>query len=158
MEFPELVHACSPRGCSEKNDFLPFTCDGCGKKFCLEHHRHEAHGCHGIPFLHLRYYRPLSSSQPYSHLSIPPAKPRDDKYVPVCPLCMQAITVKPGDNVNNIVDQVRAPGPVSPPAPESNIAHNPTTTVLHYCTALGPGHCLAYSCHITYSTTVLLSV
>jgi hypothetical protein len=80
MEFPELVHACSFRGCSEKNDFLPFTCDGCSKKFCLEHHRHENHGCH--------------------------AKPRDDKYVPVCPLCMQAIPVKPGDNVNNLVDAV----------------------------------------------------
>ena len=79
MEFPELVHACSLRGCGQKNDFLPFTCDGCAKKFCLEHHRHENHGCH--------------------------VKPRDDKYVPVCPLCMQAISVKPGDNVNNKVDE-----------------------------------------------------
>ena len=25
MEFPELIHACSFRGCSEKSDFLPFT-------------------------------------------------------------------------------------------------------------------------------------
>ena len=81
MEFPELVHACSYRGCMEKNDFLPFTCDGCQKKFCLDHHRHENHGCH--------------------------AKPRDDKYVPVCPLCMQAISVKPNDDVNAVIDQVK---------------------------------------------------
>ena len=26
MEFPELANACAQRGCSEKNDFLPFTC------------------------------------------------------------------------------------------------------------------------------------
>lgn len=26
MEFPELANPCSFRGCSEKNDFLPFTC------------------------------------------------------------------------------------------------------------------------------------
>jgi hypothetical protein len=152
MEFPELVHACSHRGCSEKNDFLPFTCDGCSKKFCLEHHRHEAHGCHGIHICHLRWASVVITTL-LTYVYFPSAKPRDDKYVPVCPLCMQAIAVKPGDNVNNIVDQVRAPGPVSPPA-QSNITHSNTVSP----TAAGPGHCLAYSRHIAYINTVLLSM
>jgi hypothetical protein len=30
MEFPELANACAQRGCSEKNDFLPFTCVAAG--------------------------------------------------------------------------------------------------------------------------------
>eukprot|EP00284_Hemiselmis_tepida_P011248 CAMPEP_0174916046 /NCGR_PEP_ID=MMETSP1355-20121228/1529_1 /TAXON_ID=464990 /ORGANISM="Hemiselmis tepida, Strain CCMP443" /LENGTH=145 /DNA_ID=CAMNT_0016161009 /DNA_START=114 /DNA_END=548 /DNA_ORIENTATION=+ len=88
MEFPELANACSFRGCPEKNDFLPFTCDGCGKKFCLDHHRHEQHGC-----------------------SVPP---RTDKYAPTCPLCMQAVTIMPGQDANQVIDQhIRAGCPKS---------------------------------------------
>ncbi|EKX52192.1 hypothetical protein GUITHDRAFT_65389 [Guillardia theta CCMP2712] len=96
MEFPELGAACSARGCMEKNDFLPFTCDGCKKKFCLNHHKPEAHTC--------------------------PVPPRNDKYVPVCPLCQQAITIKPGEDPNAIVDRhIRAGCPkVVAKQPKSN--------------------------------------
>ena len=67
---------------------MPAQCDGCGQKFCLAHHRHENHGCH--------------------------VKPRDDRYAPVCPLCMQAIAVKPGDNLNTVVDaHIRAGCPTA---------------------------------------------
>jgi AN1-type zinc finger protein 2 len=55
--------ACSFRGCAERNDFLPFTCNGCSKKFCLDHHKSDQHNC--------------------------PVPPRDDKYAPTCPMCQQ---------------------------------------------------------------------
>eukprot|EP00960_Hanusia_phi_P027485 746853-Hanusia_phi.AAC.1 len=71
------------------------ACDGCKKKFCLNHHKPEAHAC--------------------------PVPPRNDKYVPVCPLCQQvkilhclcalalmrwkAITIKPGEDPNAVVDR-----------------------------------------------------
>eukprot|EP00286_Rhodomonas_abbreviata_P009256 CAMPEP_0181323102 /NCGR_PEP_ID=MMETSP1101-20121128/19595_1 /TAXON_ID=46948 /ORGANISM="Rhodomonas abbreviata, Strain Caron Lab Isolate" /LENGTH=142 /DNA_ID=CAMNT_0023431085 /DNA_START=118 /DNA_END=542 /DNA_ORIENTATION=+ len=100
MEFPELANACSHRGCMEKNDFLPFTCNGCNKKFCLEHHRHENHAC--------------------------PVPPRDDKYAPVCPLCMQAVTIKSGQDANRIIDEhIRAGCPTTTVKTRKNACSHP---------------------------------
>eukprot|EP00281_Chroomonas_sp_CCMP1168_P007399 CAMPEP_0206265320 /NCGR_PEP_ID=MMETSP0047_2-20121206/29923_1 /ASSEMBLY_ACC=CAM_ASM_000192 /TAXON_ID=195065 /ORGANISM="Chroomonas mesostigmatica_cf, Strain CCMP1168" /LENGTH=159 /DNA_ID=CAMNT_0053693189 /DNA_START=55 /DNA_END=530 /DNA_ORIENTATION=+ len=88
MEFPELIHACSHRGCPEKNDFLPFTCSGCGKQFCVEHQRAEDHDC--------------------------PVAPREDKRAPTCPMCMQAVTIMPGEDANAVIDKhIRAGCPTS---------------------------------------------
>ncbi|KAJ1477129.1 hypothetical protein T484DRAFT_1822453 [Baffinella frigidus] len=70
--------ACSQRGCAERHDFLPFTCNGCNKKFCLDHHKSEQHSC--------------------------PVPSRDDKYAPTCPMCQQAVTIKPGENANQVID------------------------------------------------------
>ncbi|KAF8031790.1 hypothetical protein BT93_D0875 [Corymbia citriodora subsp. variegata] len=42
--FPDLGRHCQNPDCNLL-DFLPFTCDGCRKVFCLEHRSHKAHGC-----------------------------------------------------------------------------------------------------------------
>ncbi|KAG0470645.1 hypothetical protein HPP92_017345 [Vanilla planifolia] len=42
--FPDLGKHCEHDDCNQL-DFLPFTCDGCRKVFCLEHRTHKAHGC-----------------------------------------------------------------------------------------------------------------
>ncbi|KAJ6831370.1 zinc finger AN1 and C2H2 domain-containing stress-associated protein 11 [Iris pallida] len=42
--FPDLGEHCEQDGCNQL-DFLPFTCAGCEKVFCLEHRTYKAHSC-----------------------------------------------------------------------------------------------------------------
>ncbi|OAY64641.1 Zinc finger AN1 domain-containing stress-associated protein 12 [Ananas comosus] len=44
--FPDLGAHCEHEDCNQL-DFLPFTCDGCQKAFCLEHRTYKSHGCPG---------------------------------------------------------------------------------------------------------------
>lgn len=60
-------------------DFLPFTCDCCGKVFCLEHRTYAAHAC------------PSAGSR--------------EMQVLVCPLCARAVKLQPGDDANAAFDR-----------------------------------------------------
>mmetsp|Transcript_29428 Transcript_29428/g.40674 ORF Transcript_29428/g.40674 Transcript_29428/m.40674 type:complete len:147 (+) Transcript_29428:82-522(+) len=42
--FPNLGGHCAVSDCSQL-DFLPFTCNACKEKFCLDHRGYEAHKC-----------------------------------------------------------------------------------------------------------------
>ncbi|RWV92790.1 hypothetical protein GW17_00044801, partial [Ensete ventricosum] len=42
--FPDIGEHCQHEDCNQL-DFLPFTCHGCKKVFCLEHRSYAAHGC-----------------------------------------------------------------------------------------------------------------
>ncbi|KAJ8749867.1 hypothetical protein K2173_013782 [Erythroxylum novogranatense] len=42
--FPDLGMHCQQFECHQL-DFLPFTCDGCQKVFCLEHRSYKSHDC-----------------------------------------------------------------------------------------------------------------
>ncbi|XP_027923476.1 zinc finger AN1 domain-containing stress-associated protein 12-like [Vigna unguiculata] len=42
--FPDLGKHCQHTGCHQL-DFLPFTCHGCQKVFCLEHRSYKSHAC-----------------------------------------------------------------------------------------------------------------
>ena len=46
MEFVNSGAHCSVPDCKQQ-DFLPFTCDHCERKFCLAHRTYEAHDCEG---------------------------------------------------------------------------------------------------------------
>lgn len=43
-ELPHLGTRCAKKECRQL-DFLPFTCDACGMKYCLEHRSYVAHSC-----------------------------------------------------------------------------------------------------------------
>ncbi|CAM9380624.1 unnamed protein product [Sphacelaria rigidula] len=49
MEFHDLGKHCSAEGCNQQ-DFLPFTCNGCGNVHCLQHRTHAAHDCANANF------------------------------------------------------------------------------------------------------------
>ncbi|XP_057769440.1 zinc finger AN1 domain-containing stress-associated protein 12 [Salvia miltiorrhiza] len=42
--FPDLGRHCQKPDCHQL-DFLPFTCDGCQKDFCVEHRSAKSHEC-----------------------------------------------------------------------------------------------------------------
>ncbi|KAI0510864.1 hypothetical protein KFK09_011474 [Dendrobium nobile] len=42
--FPDLGEHCQYDDCNQL-DFLPFTCNGCRKVFCLEHRTYRSHTC-----------------------------------------------------------------------------------------------------------------
>lgn len=44
MEFIYLGSHCSHPICNQQ-DFLPFECEGCRKKFCVDHRLKKDHGC-----------------------------------------------------------------------------------------------------------------
>lgn len=58
-------------------DFLPFTCDGCKKKYCLDHRTRESHEC-------------IESN-------------KDIVEALFCPLCNQSISIKRGEDRNDTV-------------------------------------------------------
>ncbi|XP_065058953.1 AN1-type zinc finger protein 2A-like [Rhopilema esculentum] len=70
MEFPELGKHCSLENCKQL-DFLPVDCDLCKKVFCKDHVGYEQHAC--------------------------TEKYQKDRRVPVCPLCNQPVSIKPGE-------------------------------------------------------------
>ena len=63
-----------------KIDFLPFTCDRCSNKYCLDHRTYEAHVC----------------------------KHSQDRQVTAlfCPICNQSVNIKRGEDRNDIVNTI----------------------------------------------------
>lgn len=55
MEFSHIGHHCKASGCKQL-DFLPFTCELCSNRYCLDHRKPESHKCNkthlreGMPF------------------------------------------------------------------------------------------------------------
>ena len=47
MDFGDLGNHCAVSGCG-RQDFLPFTCDYCKLKLCLQHKNYENHECAGL--------------------------------------------------------------------------------------------------------------
>ena len=72
-EFVTIGAVCSRVECSQQ-DFLPFTCTGCKKPYCLSHARPAAHGC--------------------------PSPAQHDHTVFVCPLCKRGVTIVPDEDIN----------------------------------------------------------
>lgn len=70
MEFPGLGKHCTLAECNQL-DFLPFTCDSCKQIYCKDHVTYDRHNC----------------TESY----------KKDVRVPVCPLCNQPVSFKPGD-------------------------------------------------------------
>lgn len=68
---------CGVQGCATV-DFLPFVCDGCQGRYCVEHRRCEQHSC----------ARPVSV----------------DRVKLSCPLCLQLVPCPPGSDPNAAVD------------------------------------------------------
>lgn len=68
---------CSERGCGQL-DFLPFTCEKCGRVYCLAHHKIRDHSCS---------YNPDSRN-----------------VMPTCPVCSQHIYVPAEASVDAIVN------------------------------------------------------
>eukprot|EP00039_Didymoeca_costata_P003797 m.69700 g.69700 ORF g.69700 m.69700 type:complete len:247 (-) comp12078_c0_seq3:157-897(-) len=77
MEFPDLGKHCGVRSCKQL-DFLPFTCDACGKIFCQFHKDYKNHSC----------------EESY----------KIDNQVPTCPICGTIIALKPGVDPNVAVN------------------------------------------------------
>jgi len=69
MEFHDLGKNCSEVTCKQR-DFLPFTCQSCGKVFCLDHRSQSAHQCNQAD--------------------------RGDKKVMICPICQKTIYYEMG--------------------------------------------------------------
>ena len=44
MEYEHVGQRCAVPACGQR-DFLPFTCVGCGERFCLEHRTADSHAC-----------------------------------------------------------------------------------------------------------------
>lgn len=44
MELPHIGHRCKVSDCKQL-DFLPFTCELCNEKYCLDHRKPELHKC-----------------------------------------------------------------------------------------------------------------
>jgi len=83
MEFCDVGKHCAFVGCNQF-DFLPFNCDACKKSFCLDHRTYLSHEC------------PLAN-----HF---------DRTVPTCPLCGSIISIGPGDDIDEKIDDHIASG------------------------------------------------
>ncbi|KAG1327026.1 zinc finger AN1 domain-containing stress-associated protein 12 [Cocos nucifera] len=76
--FPDLGAHCDHENCNQL-DFLPFTCDGCQKVFCLEHRTYKAHGC--------------------------PKAEHNSRMVVVCRVCSMSIEKKAGEEDSTILER-----------------------------------------------------
>merc|ERR1719238_936629 len=94
MDLEDIGEHCARPDCKLK-DFLPFTCEECGKKYCLAHRTQESHSCAALP-----------------------AEDDDDASLkkPIfCPVCNISVAYKPGDDVNQkISDHIDAGCPPNP--------------------------------------------
>ncbi|GAM18087.1 hypothetical protein SAMD00019534_012620 [Acytostelium subglobosum LB1] len=76
MEFPQLGAHCNIKFCNQL-DYLPFQCDSCHLKFCLEHKSPQSHQC--------KHYVPKERrTQP-------------------CPVCSELLVIGKDDNTDEIV-------------------------------------------------------
>jgi len=77
MEF-DLGLQCNKKDCKQL-DFLPFTCDKCKLKFCLDHRTYKAHEC----------------TEHKENTSL----------YPLCPLCSVPVPVLEGQDANEEMEQ-----------------------------------------------------
>ena len=97
LEFPGLGEHCDVKDCHIL-DFLPFTCDGCGKKHCLDHRNYNDHNC-PTPILDRRAVRTVE-----------------------CPICSTEIFVKKDQSPDDLVNahiMEGCPKPVATKKPKS---------------------------------------
>lgn len=85
--FADLGEHCNHEECNQL-DFLPFTCDGCHKVFCLEHRTYKAHSCH--------------------------KSEHNNRMVVVCEVCSMSIEKKVGDQSNDILEKHQNSGDCDP--------------------------------------------
>lgn len=78
VEFSTVGAQCSMPSCRQQ-DFLPFTCDCCKAKFCLEHRSYAAHNCSAALSKDMRAF--------------------------VCPLCDTGVKVVASENINQTFDR-----------------------------------------------------
>ncbi|PKA47873.1 Zinc finger AN1 domain-containing stress-associated protein 12 [Apostasia shenzhenica] len=76
--FPDLGDHCQHDDCHQF-DFLPFTCEACGKIFCLEHRTYRAHGC--------------------------PSADRGSRTVAVCQICSATVEKEEGEDDESAVSR-----------------------------------------------------
>ncbi|XP_010913471.1 zinc finger AN1 domain-containing stress-associated protein 12 [Elaeis guineensis] len=76
--FPDLGAHCDHEDCKQL-DFLPFTCDGCQRVFCLEHRTYKAHSC--------------------------PKAEHNSRIVVVCQVCSMSIEKKAGEEDSTILER-----------------------------------------------------
>jgi hypothetical protein len=84
------VHCADPY-CKQK-DFLPHTCDACGETYCSDHFKYEAHNC-------------------------PKGRSAKDKRVIVCPICMEGIPIKAGEDADAVLELHVSSGKCHEPPP-----------------------------------------
>lgn len=73
MELDHIGAHCHVQECHQK-DFLPFDCDACGNKFCLDHRSYPSHDC-------------------------PRAESKDHRIIH-CPVCRGTIHLKDNEDPN----------------------------------------------------------
>eukprot|EP01112_Ceratiomyxa_fruticulosa_P017432 TRINITY_DN5428_c0_g1_i1.p1 TRINITY_DN5428_c0_g1~~TRINITY_DN5428_c0_g1_i1.p1 ORF type:complete len:168 (+),score=25.73 TRINITY_DN5428_c0_g1_i1:157-660(+) len=81
MEFPELDTHCGFDECKQL-DFLPFECNRCNGKFCLDHRTYNDHKCKGEVDLD-----------------------RTNGHTVLCPLCNDILPVPFGSDSNSRVEE-----------------------------------------------------
>ena len=90
--FSNIGGRCAVVSCGQR-DFLPFTCELCGKTHCLDHFRPEDHSC------------PLSGS--------------DNRVVIVCPLCGVSVQILFGESADETWHRHAANGDCQPKSMEA---------------------------------------
>ncbi|WOK94109.1 zinc finger AN1 domain-containing stress-associated protein 12 [Canna indica] len=85
--FPDLGEHCDLEDCKQL-DFLPFTCNGCQKVFCLEHRTFKAHSC--------------------------PKAEQHSRVVVVCEVCSMSIEKKAGEEEKIILERHKDSGSCDP--------------------------------------------
>merc|ERR1719183_3124836 len=89
--FGDCGTHCADPYCNQK-DFLPIVCDACGETFCSDHFKYEAHSC-------------------------PKGRSDKDKRVIVCPICTEAIPIRPEEDADAVWELHAASGKCHPPPP-----------------------------------------
>jgi len=122
MEFPTLGHHCALEECKQL-DFLPFECDACHEKFCLDHRSYSEHKCTSK--------KPVEAVKAF-----------------LCPLCSLPMSIRPGENPNIKVEQHIASGCKNLAAYKTNKCSHPrckekdfTPILCKYC---HKNHCLRH--------------
>lgn len=121
MMNPDLGHHCSK---CHRLDFLPSRCDCCHATFCSDCADYEAHDC--------------------------PNKHTKSRTVPVCPLCQEAVPIKPGEDANAKMEQHIAGGcakPVSAAVFTNRCNHRnckKRELVQCICKGCGLNHCIKH--------------
>ncbi|THU58029.1 hypothetical protein C4D60_Mb03t09820 [Musa balbisiana] len=85
--FPDLGEHCQHEDCNQL-DFLPFTCHGCKKVFCLEHRSYAAHVC--------------------------PKADHNSRFVVVCEACSMSMEKRPGEEEKAALERHEKSGSCNP--------------------------------------------
>lgn len=122
--FGDCGTHCADPYCMQK-DFLPVTCDACGKSYCGSHFKYEAHSC-------------------------PKGRADKDKRVIVCPICTEAVPLPAGEDANAIWEahaasgKCHAPPPPKPKCPVSGCKSKLTAINSVTCGSCGQKVCMTH--------------